>query len=102
MPPRCKTETRQLTVDASVAPCRVLTGEPHDQLPQRGVDGWASVTNRRLGPVASDESTVPSQDGLGAHDQEHVAQASPVECLCQHRKDRTIVLSEAGAVDLAT
>ena len=60
------------------------------------------MTNGRLGPVASDESPVPPQDGLGSHDQEHIAQPTAIQRPCQHRQDRTVRVGEPRAANLTT
>src|SRR5215213_3569597 len=53
----------ELTVDASVAPGRVLVGHPQYQGPDRLRGGWAARLASRVGPAAGNQSGVPAQQG---------------------------------------
>jgi hypothetical protein len=52
----------QLTVNASVAPGRVLSGHPQHQGPDRLWRGRAAGLSR-VGPAADDQIGVPAQQG---------------------------------------
>ena len=60
-------ETLQLSLNAQVAPARVLSGETNDQGPCVGRDGWATSTASRIGPASGYEPSVPPQQCLGRH-----------------------------------
>jgi len=55
-------ELEQLALDPLVSPAVVLGGEPLDQRGDLGADRRPSCPVR-VGPVAGDQATVPSQDG---------------------------------------
>ena len=87
---------------AAVAPGRVLAGQSDDQSPEFGVDGWPSGCGGGwLGPVAGDESAVPSQHGLGANDQERGALAGTVHRRGENSEDRPVGVGELRSADLA-
>ena len=60
-------ESDELTLDASVAPGRVLPGHPQHQGPDRLRGGWAAWLSSRVGPAAGDEVGVPAQQGSRGH-----------------------------------
>ncbi len=60
----------------------------------------AGVRRWRLGPVARDEAPVPGDHGRGLHDEEHLAEPSPVEDGGEQREDGPARLGENGTRDL--
>jgi len=58
-------ELEEFAVDAPIAPGRVVRCHPHDQVPQlrgcRWPAGWAVGTR----PVATDQGSMPAQQGVG-------------------------------------
>ncbi len=62
-------EAEEFAVDSSVAPCRVLGGEVHDQ-PAHCGGGWWSAGSRKgwLCPVSGDAPPVPAEQCLERHD----------------------------------
>ena len=59
------TEADQLAMDSSVAPARILAGQPQHQRPDRCCGGWSAWSSVRVGPTAGDELGVPAQQGSG-------------------------------------
>jgi hypothetical protein len=51
--------------------------------------------------VAGDETTMPAQHGGGLHDQQHLRQPAPIQCLGDHGQDRPVRLGEPGPSHLA-
>ena len=58
-------EVQQFTLDALVAPARVLGGQADDQLLDVLVELWSPLATARVGPRACDEAPVPAQQRLG-------------------------------------
>lgn len=54
-----------------------------------------------MGPAAGDEAAMPPDDRGRLHDEEHVAQARPVDRSGQHGEDGSVRLGESRSVDLA-
>jgi hypothetical protein len=79
----------QLTVDATVAPGRVLPGQPHHQRPKLGRHSRATAPVR-VPPAASDQIAMPAQqrlrlDGTVASGQRAAPESSKVEPLPMQR-----------------
>jgi len=51
--------------------------------------------------VAGDQTTMPAQRGGGLHDQQHLRQPAPIQCLGYHGQDRPVRLGEPGPSHLA-
>jgi hypothetical protein len=68
-------ELAQFTDDPDVAPTRVLTCEPHDQLAHHLIDRRPPQATARIRPVLRDKTLMPTQQRLRAH-REHVPGAS--------------------------
>lgn len=51
--------------------------------------------------MSGDEAAVPTDHGLGFHDQEHIGESATVECAGEHREDRSVGLAELRAGDLS-
>jgi hypothetical protein len=66
--PDPEAQATQLTVDATVAPARVLPGQPHHQRPKLGRHSWAT-TPVRVAPAASDQILMPAQQRLRLDEQ---------------------------------
>ena len=61
-------ELLQLTLDASIAPARVVAGQPYDQLADLPHDAGAADALLLVVVVDRDQSAVPSQDRVRPHD----------------------------------
>ena len=63
---RCQVdaEDRELRVDPTVAPRRVLPGQAHDQL-HRPLGDPRATREVRVGPLAPDQRTMPPEQGVG-------------------------------------
>ena len=69
---RCRhpnAEVQQLSLDALVAPARVLGGQADDQLLHVFVQRWSPVSTTWVGPGAGDHSSMPSQQRLRGDDE---------------------------------
>jgi hypothetical protein len=66
--PELVAQPGQLTVDATVAPGRVLPSQPHYQRPKLGRHSWATAAVR-VAPAASDQILMPAQQRLGPDEQ---------------------------------
>jgi hypothetical protein len=53
----------ELTLDAPVAPSRVLSGQPQDQRGGALGDAWPTRPAVRVGPALGDKGPVPAQQG---------------------------------------
>jgi hypothetical protein len=63
-------ELLELTLDAPVAPARVLTGQPKDQRYQVLGQRWTAASRGGLGPLAGDQAPVPPQDRAWRHQED--------------------------------
>jgi len=63
-------EADQLTLDPSVAPAVILTGDPQYQGPDRRSGGWSAWSSARVGPAPGEELGVPAQQRSGRHQPE--------------------------------
>lgn len=95
-------ETAHLAMDASVAPCRVLSVEAQHE-PTELRWGWRAPGSWlwRLGPVPGDEASVPADHRGGFHDQHDLTQSSAIERQREHRKHCPVGRCELRAVDLS-
>jgi hypothetical protein len=66
--PALVTKPAQLTVDATVAPGRVLPGQPQHKRPKLGHHSRATPLVR-LAPAASDKVSMPAQQRFGPDEQ---------------------------------
>ena len=93
-------EADEFAVDPSVAPCRVLGRETHDQSAQLDSGWWSARTSSgRLGPVPGDALAVPAQQGFGCHDPALAQSAG--ECRGDRPEKRPVVVVDGWPVDLA-
>jgi hypothetical protein len=54
-------ETDQLTVDAPMAPGRIVGGQAQHQVPDLAGDGWTASPGMQVRPAAGDQLAVPAQ-----------------------------------------
>ena len=95
-------EAAEFTVDASIAPGRVLAIETEYEESEFGGGGWPSGSGCRwLGPVAGDEAAVPADHGCGFDDQHHAVEPATLEGTRQDGQDRAVGRREPRALDLA-
>lgn len=95
-------ESGQFAVDAPVAPGGVLAGHAQGEPADLGVHGWPSPSRGGgLGPPARDEAAMPPNDGGRLHDEEHVAEARPVDDSGEHGEDGAVGLGEPRSGDLS-
>ena len=95
-------ESVEFAVDAPVAPGRVLAIETEYESADLCWCGWSAGSRCRwLGPVAGDETAVPSDHGGGFDDQHHGCESGPVEGGREHGQDGPIGGCESGTVDLS-
>ena len=104
LPHRCLgdlvAEADEFAVYSSVAPCRVLGGETHDQSAQLNTSWWsAHALPGRLGPVSGDAFAVPAQQCFGCHDPALAQSAG--ERRGDRPEKRSVVVVGSGTVDLA-
>jgi hypothetical protein len=87
-------ESEEFSVDASVAPRRVLGRPAENQAADLGGGRWSSPRPGGLGPAAGDAASVPAQQGVGGDDPAGSfgpggATAMATECVglqpCAHR-----------------
>jgi len=95
-------ETSHLTVDAPVPPVRVLRIEAQHQPTKLSRGGWPPGSGHRwLGPMSSDETSMPADHRRRFDDQHHLAQSSAIECTRQHGEDSPVGWRELRPIDLA-
>ena len=82
-------EADQLALNPSVAPAGILAGHPQHQGPDRLWGGWAAWSSARVGPVASNEVGVPTQQGSGRHQPQ----------LAQRGREQLAQRAEHGAIE---
>src|SRR5205823_7648426 len=61
-------ESEQLALDPPIAPTRVLTREPHDELTHLARRWRAALTTRRMRPAPRDQLSVPAQKRRRRHE----------------------------------
>ncbi len=88
----------EFTVDAPVAPRRVLAGNLDDEIADLAC-GWWQTLPVRVGPVVRDQSSMPREERVGLH-QEH-RPPLPVERPCECSQERTVVPVEVRSGDLS-
>ncbi len=92
----------EFALDAPVALRRVLAIETEYESADLCWCGWSAGSRCRwLGPVAGDETAVPSDHGGGFDDQHHGCESGPVEGGREHRQDGPVGGCESGTVDLS-
>jgi len=72
-------ELQELSVDAGCTPQRIRCGHFSDEGSDLGIDGRAAAgpAAGQLGPVVAEASALPSQDGVGRHDDQSLFPAAP-------------------------
>ena len=88
----------QLTVDPPISPSGVLTRQPEDDIDGAGGDA-RSPGAVGIGPSASDEVTVPTEQGLGLH--EEPLSVPPIKESAQSGEQCSIAGSKGRAGHLA-
>jgi hypothetical protein len=58
-------ESNQLTLDSSVTPSGILSGQAQHEGSDMRVGGWPAWPSVRVGPAAGDELGVPAQQRPG-------------------------------------
>ena len=94
------TDGGELTVDAAVAPRRVLLGEAEYQCGSSLGDGRSTRSAVGMGPALGDEVAVPPQKSCRLD--EEVPETLASEQSCQSRQHRSICRIERRSVDLAS
>jgi hypothetical protein len=92
-------EVQQLTLDALVAPARVLCGQADDQLLDVLVELRPPLAKARVGPRACDQAPVPAQQRLRGN--EEAGPAGPRKHTTDRGQQGAVGGLEPGSWDLA-
>ncbi len=90
----------ELTVDAAVAPSRVLLRQAEDECGRSLRDGRSTGPAVRIRPALGDEVPVPTQ--LGCRLDEEVPESPAGEQTCEPRQNRSVGRLQCRSVDLAS
>jgi hypothetical protein len=72
-------ELEEFPMDARGTPPGIRRGHLRDECGDLGADGSATsaVPTRKLGPVLAEAATLPTQDGVGRHDDQRLPPTGP-------------------------
>src|ERR1017187_1809036 len=93
-------EAEEFTVDALVAPPRVVACEREDEVSDLGIDGGTARVAVRVGPMPGDEATMPTQQHRRCHDKR--SPTTPVQNLAGGGEEATIRRLKLEAADPTT
>jgi hypothetical protein len=88
----------QRTLEASVAPARILGRHPHDQTANLREHVGPSRPAFRVRPLPGDELPVPAENGVGRDDRRHLRQTPPAERRAQSGQAPPFVVGEPHAL----
>jgi hypothetical protein len=92
-------EPGKLALDAPVAPPRVLTREPQNQLLHPAVDRRTPAAALAVGPAPRDELAMPAEHGLGADEQQRPPRTGQKSF--ERREQHAVVVAKLSSTDLA-
>src|SRR6266496_54032 len=79
-------------------PSGVLPSQSHDEGPNLRLDWWSAGPAPRIGPLPPDELAVPTEEGLGRHDERRPALSGQGSGKCSEY--RAVERAEPGSPDL--
>ena len=85
----------QRALHPCVAPCRILIGHAHHELPDLLEHAGPSARVPRKGPLPGHQLAMPAENRVGRDEARQAAQASPSQSVAQHGEPASLVIVEA-------
>jgi hypothetical protein len=88
----------QRTLDAGVAPARILGRHPYDQAANLDKHAGPSTPTLRVCPFLGNERPVPTKNRIGRHHRRHLEQNLATETSAEDRQPPPFVVGEPHAL----
>ncbi len=86
------TDILQGSLNSRISPTWILAGHPHGEISDGSHDSRSALASSLVGPLRSDELTVPSEDSVGGDERSNFVECAPADDLAPNGEPATLIV----------